>query len=165
MDGGQVLRLPAIGGHIMDFKGTTTAEAANQLLSFVDKVAHEIGISLDVERGGIPALHNDFTVRARSASGATFYLETAVEDEVFVAVQRRQNPTQVEFGSGSITKRGGNISLRLRREPDGAYRWYGIPVELTANVKKIIPSPGPFPLTKEFVSDGLHALTEKDQPG
>ncbi len=149
----------------MDFKGKTTAEATNRLLSFVGKIAQEIGISLDEERGGIPSLHKDFTVRARGASGATFYLETAVEDDVFVAVQRKQNPAKAEFGNGSITKRGGNISLELRCESDGAYRWYGVPVELTANVKKIIPSLGPFPLTEEFVSDGLRALTEKDQPG
>ena len=134
-------------GHIMDFKGKTTAEAANRFLSFVGKIAHEIGISLDEERGGIPALHNDFTGRTRGASGATFYLETAVEDDVFVAVQRRQNPAKTEFGSGSMTKRGGNISLQLRRESDGAYRWYGVPGELTDSVKKIIPSLGPLPLT------------------
>src|SRR5258708_6550957 len=127
-------------GHIMDFKGATTAEAANRLLLFVDKVAHEIGVSLEEERGGTPALHNDRTVRARDASGATFYLQTTVEDDAFAAVQRRQNPAKVEFGSGSITKRGGNISLQLRRESDGSYRWYGVPGELTANVKKIIPS-------------------------
>jgi hypothetical protein len=145
----------------MDFTGTTTAEAANRLLLFVENIAHEIGVSLEEGRGGIPALQNDRTVRARGASGATFYLQTAVEDDTFAVVQRRQNPAKVEFGSGRITKRGGSISLQLRRESDGAYRWYGVPGELTGNVKKIIPSLGPFPLTEEFVADGLRALVEK----
>src|SRR5260221_9144969 len=145
----------------MDFTGTTTAEASNRLLAFVDKIAHENNISLEEEHGGIHALQNERTVRARSASGATFYLQTTVEDDAYAAVKRGQNPTNIEFGSESITKRGGNISLQLRRESNGTYRWHGVPGELTDNVKKIIPSLGPFQLTEEFVADGLRALVEK----
>jgi hypothetical protein len=147
----------------MDFKGKTTAEAANRLLAFVSEIAHEIGIPLDEERGGIPALQNNFAVRVRGASGATFYLETTIQDDVLAAVQRKLNGGKAEFGGGRITKRGGSISLELRLESDGTYRWYGVPVVLTPNVKKIIPCLGPFPLTGEFVADGVRALTEKEQ--
>lgn len=147
----------------MDFKGKTAAEAATQLLLFVGNTARELGISLEEERGGIPALHNEVTLLARGASGDSFYLQATSVDDRLAAEQLRLNPTKEDFGSGSITKRGGNISLRLRRESDGTYRWYGVPVELTANVKKIIPSLGPFLLTEEFVADGLHALIAKKQ--
>ncbi|HVS89356.1 MAG TPA: hypothetical protein VHF01_14195 [Candidatus Acidoferrum sp.] len=144
----------------MDFTGKTSMEAANRLWSFVKQAAEKSGTPLEFDVGGTPALIHELTARASGASGSSFYIQIGFEDEPFAETQRRMNPHKSAFGHGRITKRGASIMLELRRETDGIYRWYGVPVELTEQVKRVVPSIGPFVLTEEYVADGFRALSE-----
>ncbi len=144
----------------MDFNGTTTTEAGNWLSSFARGVADELGITLQHEAGDTPPLHK-LTMRASGVSGSTFHLEMDTFAEDFAEIRRAVNPTEHYFGGGRITKRGASISLELRLDKDNRYRWYGVPTDLTENVKKVIPTDGsPFVLTQDYVADGLRALQE-----
>jgi len=144
----------------MDFTGRTTTEAGNRLWSSVKKAAADSGTHLEHEVGGTPALTHEVTASASGPSGSSFYIEIVFEDETYVATKRSINPQNDKFGGGRITKRGAMVMLELRREQEGTYRWYGVPSELTQQVKKVVPSIGPFPLTEEYVIDGFQALKE-----
>ena len=143
------------------FSGATPLEAANRLSTFAKQVAYETGAVLQEDLGGIPELLHQYSARASGESGSSFYLEISFEEERFVRTQEQIYPRKRGFGGGRITKRGASITLELRRETDGRYRWYGVPTELTENVKRVIPTDGgPFVLTEDYVADGLRALQE-----
>ena len=145
----------------VDFNGATTTEAGNRLSSFAGRVADELGITLQRDAGGTPLVSQKLTMRATGVSGSSFYLEMYFFTEEFAPKRRRTNPAERVFGGGDLTKRGARIVLELRLETDGRYRWYGVPSELTENVKKVIPTDGrPFILTEDYVADGLRALQE-----
>jgi hypothetical protein len=96
---------------------------------------------------------------AETAKGF-FYIEMNFHTDLYTDVLRRDNPSQKSFGGGAVTKRGGRITLDLRLDAANRFRWYGVPVGLTDTVKAIIPDPNgaPFPLTDEWLDDGLQFI-------
>jgi hypothetical protein len=145
-----------------DFTGKTASEATDKLWRFVKKTASETGSTLSYDNGAItvPGIQS-MQATGRGQSGEVFYIEVSCDEEGYAKIKHQANPLEREFGAGSITKRDARIMLKLRLDNDGLYRWYGSPIELSKNVKAVIPSDGHrFPLTEEYVADGIRALQE-----
>jgi hypothetical protein len=146
----------------MDFTGATPMQAGSRLIAFVKRIADQNGDIVQTEPHGVLGSSEGAKLYVSNASGKTFYLEADSYTDDYVAVVKKINPSEKTFGGGRITKRGAMVMLELHCEKGTTYRWYGAPVLLDDNVRKVIPTPDgrPFPLTVDYVSDGLAALHE-----
>jgi hypothetical protein len=150
----------------MDFTGRTPEEAASTLWQFVNNLAAELSVPLMLGNGTFPDPLNDKEVSAsgQGLNGKVFFIQFSCSRNSQTNVTRQIRPLEREFGAGHITTRGAAINMKLRLDTDARYRWYGDPVLLDENVKRVIPTDGsPFPLTEDYVADGLLALLEKTE--